>query len=377
MTLNACGPVVETERIIDEFQDAPESGEKLAFSLAVVVPGLLMLEGVCSLIWVGSDYTKFRESLPIAIESPEAFHARHDAEIGWEHIPGVQIKDFYGPGRNITINSDGFRGDEEYLGKKPPDRIRLVLLGDSFTLGYGVDDAQTYSAHLARLNPTVQAVNVGQGGYSIGQCYLWHRRVGKQLEPDSVVFAFILDDIWRMESGRLANGYAMPGFEVRDGSIHVTDQPVPDKVTTGSVILEDGQTTDFFLERILVLRTVDALIGDRGNGRDLGLRTEQLRVAQAMFDEIHRELTAQKIPFVIMLMPELRELAVSSIFRNFAAARSIPLLDVHDVFSQTDPAIVETYYLPEQWHYFSETGNRFVAQELNAFLTRTVESYPK
>ena len=206
------------------------------------------------------------------------------------------------------------------------------------------------------------------------------------MEPDSVVFAFILDDIWRMESGRLANGYAMPGFEVRDGSIHVTDQPVPDKVTTGSVILEDGQTTDFFLERILVLRTVDALIGDRGNGRDLGLRTEQLRVAQAMFDEIHRELAARKIRFVMMLMPELRELAdqslaadyraVSSIFRNFAAARSIPLLDVHDVFSQTDPAIVETYYLPEQWHHFSEIGNRVVAQELNAFLTRTVEAYP-
>ena len=191
-----------------------------------------------------------------------------------------------------------------------------------------------------------------------------------------------------MESGRLANGYAMPGFEVSDGDggIHVTDQPVPDKVTTGSIIVEDGQTTDFFLERILVLRTVDALIGDSGNGRDLGLRTEQLRVAQTMFDEIHRELTAQKIPFVIMLMPELRELAdqslaadyraVSSIFRNFAAARSIPLLDVHDVFSQTDPVIVETYYLPEQWHHFSEIGNRVVAQELNAFLTRTVEAYP-
>jgi len=48
--------------------------KKLAFALAIVVPGLLMLEGICSLIWVGSDYTKFRESLPIAIESPEAFH---------------------------------------------------------------------------------------------------------------------------------------------------------------------------------------------------------------------------------------------------------------------------------------------------------------
>lgn len=360
--------------------------KKLAFSLAIVIPGLLMLEGICSLIWVRSDYRTFRESLPIAIQSPEAFHARHDPEIGWEHIPGAHFKDFYGPGRNITINDDGFRGDEEYLGKKSADRFRLVLLGDSFTLGYGVDDAETYAAHLAKLNPTVQAVNMGQGGYSIGQCYLWHKRVGKQLEPDCVVFAFILDDIWRMVSGRLANGYAMPGFEVNDGGIHVTDQPVPDKITTGSIILEDGQTRDFFLERILVLRTVDALIGDRGNGRDLGLRTEQLRVAQAMFDEIHRELTARNVRFVMMLMPEQRELAdqslatdyraVSSIFRNFAAARLIPLLDVHDVFSQTDPASVQTYYLPEQWHHFSETGNHIVARELNKFLTQTVEAYP-
>ena len=119
----------------------------LAFSLAVIVPRLLMHEGICRQVWVVPDYRKFRRSLPIAIQSPEAFHERHDVDLGWEHVPGVEINDFYGPGRNITINGDGFRGHDEYLGKKPSDQFRLVLLGDSFTLGYGVDDAETYSTH--------------------------------------------------------------------------------------------------------------------------------------------------------------------------------------------------------------------------------------
>jgi hypothetical protein len=106
-----------------------------------------MLQGICSLIWVGTDYRKFRRSLPIAIQSPEAFHTRHDVEIGWKYVPGIEINDFYGTGRNITVNCNGFRGHEEYFGKKPSDRFQLMLLGDSFTLGYGVDDAETYSAH--------------------------------------------------------------------------------------------------------------------------------------------------------------------------------------------------------------------------------------
>ena len=128
------------------------------------------------------------------------------------HVPGTSLSEFYGPGRGLTINRDGFRGVEDYIGHKPKDRFRVVCLGDSFTLGYGVDDRDTFPARLERIEPRVQAVNMGQGGYSVGQCCLWHRRTGASLEADALVFAFIADDIWRMGGERMANGYAKPQF---------------------------------------------------------------------------------------------------------------------------------------------------------------------
>ena len=358
--------------------------KRIVITSVAVVLCIILLEGLCSFIWLVPDYFLNRREMPTAIQFMEEFHAKHDPQIGWVNIAGKRIENFYGPGRHITINNQGFRGLEDYLHSKPQERFRVICLGDSFTLGYGVDDNDTYSAQLVRINPTVQAVNMGQGGYSLGQSYLWYQRNGSRLSADCLVLALILDDIWRMTGGRMANGAAMPSFQLRDGKLHVSGQPVPSKIKTGERIVTDGYVVNFLIKRNALFRTVASFTGHVRDKSISERRGHQLRVALAILEEIHRQATAQGTPLVLMLMPEIHELTeqhrreiysmAADDIRRFAVQRSIPFLDLYAAFPQS--AQLPDYYLEEQWQHYSELGNRLVAEQLNAFLAETFPSYP-
>ena len=104
----------------------------------------------------------------------------------------------------------------------------MICSGDSFTLGYGVANDETWCARLEGLDPRIESVNMGQAGYGIDQAYLWFRRDGRPLARDVHVFAFILDDFRRMQE-RSFMGYAKPVLAVRDGRLVVENTPVPSR----------------------------------------------------------------------------------------------------------------------------------------------------
>jgi hypothetical protein len=55
----------------------------------------------------------------------------------------------------ININSRGFRGAEFRQGDGP----RLVIIGDSFTFGHGVEDSEAYPAILSSMFTNVEVIN--------------------------------------------------------------------------------------------------------------------------------------------------------------------------------------------------------------------------
>jgi len=355
--------------------------KRTLFATIAVVMGLSLLEGLCSFGWLLRDYVRFREELPVAVRFREEFHTQHDPEIGWVNVPETRIEDIYGPGRSITINADGYRGLDD-VGEKAPGQFRLLCLGDSFTLGYGVDDRDTYPAQLEAIDPDVQVVNMGQGGYSLGQCYLWYLRDCDRLEVDGIVLAFILDDIWRMGEGRLANGAAAPGFELHDGALRVTGQPLPPPIPTGKPIVDERKRVRFLIDHNAIMRSVDAVAGTMPQ-IELYTSQEKFQVALRIIAELQAESTARNVPLLVMLLPELREItdsrdaetyhAAADVLRVFTADHGLPFLDLHDAFAQSDP--VDSNYLQEHWHHYSERGNRLVARQLHDFLTENLPGY--
>lgn len=98
----------------------------------------------------------------------------------------------------VSVNAHGFRGPELRLGKRAAE-LRLVALGDSFTEGFYVDDAQTYPAQLQlaleEAGRDVEVINAARGGGSIDRfVQIWERCV-KPLEPDVVLVTFVSNDL--------------------------------------------------------------------------------------------------------------------------------------------------------------------------------------
>lgn len=117
-------------------------------------------------------------------------------ELGHEHTPNTE--GFY-MGVPVTINSLGLRDDEVSLAK-PDGVVRILMLGDSVTFGWGVLQDDTVSAKLEKLlNETpgatrIEVVNSGVGNYNTVQEITYFLSRGIELDPDIVVLNFFIND---------------------------------------------------------------------------------------------------------------------------------------------------------------------------------------
>jgi lysophospholipase L1-like esterase len=119
-----------------------------------------------------------------------------DEELGW--VPRPNVNGLHTQRRSFdsrfTTNSLGFRGPE--VRDRSDSIYRIVVLGDSFTWGFGVDDDETYAHYLGTLISGVEVVNLGVTGYGLRQIIGYYRRVGFDLRPDVVVLGLCLNDIF-------------------------------------------------------------------------------------------------------------------------------------------------------------------------------------
>jgi hypothetical protein len=122
-----------------------------------------------------------------------------DPELGEIPVPRQQARRFYPGVYDFTYsnNSQGFRGSREY-GLKQPGDFRLLLLGDSFTYGFGVNDDQTFARHLElylRQNYLpAEVINAGCPGKGTDYELKVFQTVGAQLHPDLTVVCFFAND---------------------------------------------------------------------------------------------------------------------------------------------------------------------------------------
>ena len=82
---------------------------------------------------------------------------------------------------------------------KDPDVPRVLFLGDSVTLGWGVDDADTWIREAGRrldaAGRPAELLNAGHLQYNTIQEVDWLRAHGPALAPDLVVLTFVVNDL--------------------------------------------------------------------------------------------------------------------------------------------------------------------------------------
>ena len=113
-----------------------------------------------------------------------------DQNIGWKSKQGVYdviASEEYKIKTILTILGDKSR----YSGKSSSDK-EIIIIGGSFTQGWGVNDNETYAYKLQKKLKNFSIKNYGQSGYSGVQSYLLLKELlEKQKNPKLIIYGFI------------------------------------------------------------------------------------------------------------------------------------------------------------------------------------------
>jgi lysophospholipase L1-like esterase len=232
------------------------------------------------------------------------------------HFPNREGR-YYGI--EIRMNSLGMR-DDERTAAKPEGKKRIVFLGDSFTLGWGVPFESIITKQLEQmLNRTAkryEVINMGVGNYNSSMEVELFKLKGLRLDPDMVVLMYFANDT----------------------------EPTPYMNAFSYAVLRRSYLLGYLTERV-------KLLGMRGNpGHELldyyrRIYSEGF-AAREMNTEALRELVRlcrdRGIKLLMVNIPDLRRLRgypfpfATDHIRRLAAEAQVPFLDLLPVFETYD-----------------------------------------
>ncbi len=115
----------------------------------------------------------------------------------------------------FTINGNGFRDKRDFAYEKPEGTRRVLVLGDSYTIGYEAQQHATYAAILGRYlrgkGFSVEILNAGMAGSSSAEELIFLEQEGVRYNPDFIVLGFCGDDF---EENVRTNFYKLRGGEL-------------------------------------------------------------------------------------------------------------------------------------------------------------------
>jgi len=188
-------------------------------------------------------------------------------QIGYRFIPGLQTRELHeGGGFLLRTNGAGYRCSHEFEKQKKTGTFRILLFGDSYTAGMGVNDQARYGEQLEGLRPGVEVFNFGLPGSGTDMQYMSWRTDAQGIEHDLVVISVMVENILRivqthrpyltLEGEELL--FAKPYFELaEDDSISLRHVPVPKEARSTDENLADSD------QRFLALRNFVNKLGPR------------------------------------------------------------------------------------------------------------------
>jgi len=142
---------------------------------------------------------------------------RADGLLGWSHRPDWETVHETGD-FHVTVRTDD-RGLRRTPRPEAPETsgYRILVLGDSFAFGWGVEDAETFAVELAKglESPAgashVEVLNAGVAGWSADHYGLFLKARGFDLEPDLVLVVPSENDLSDLAASRLTlDGSGLP-----------------------------------------------------------------------------------------------------------------------------------------------------------------------
>ena len=285
-------------------------------------------------------------------------HAPHPTR-GWSMVPATQVHRY---GTTVTSNREGFRSLHDFA--NTPDRYQVIIVGDSFTFGDGIDDTETWPYMLERRDPRLNVLNMGGTGYGTDQMYITLRESIGLYRPQLVIAAFISDDLGR--ALLTFRDFKKPRFVLRNNELVLTNTPIG---TEDEVYREARLRADHLspiqlvnLARALRWRATEAKSPCDPNGECTTLNTR-------LFEEMSQVSIARGAEFMMAYVPYGPELVDAGVARDGEAFFSNYRRTHHGDFFDPRPAFLAASIAKSPGHY-AAPENQLLADLVYAEILR-------
>lgn len=329
-----------------------------------------------------------------------------DGDEGYKLAPGYRGRSYNRTEFDhlVSVNALGVRGAE--MGAKRDGVKRVLVLGDSFAFGVGVEDDETFPARLPALVATqerspgqemlgVETINSGIPGLGAPQQVRWLERHGLAMEPDAIVLAvFLGNDLqdataeavsWRIVDGQMVGKDKTPRWRhwlyfkshlyalIKSAAPSGIQQRVRERL--GLSEATSDRLSYGVLEVYAKPQSEVSRDGEVGTAKAL----DRL---MTIADERNLPVAAMLIPEVAQASPErwrtvlaqldadpagYDALAPNRVFEKLLGARGIPVLDLTTSLSAAIDRGEQPYF--ERDRHWSASGHAIAAEELATFLT--------
>lgn len=161
----------------------------------VLIFSLIMSFGVVVFCFVIAEIT-LRLFAPQNTEpNPRGLYAK-DPELDFVLAPKISGVS-KSPEWNVKVETNSIGIRERELTKKAIGERRILILGDSFTFGSGVEVEEVYPRQVEGFLqsgglPNFTVINAGVPAYSTFQEVIWFERIVDLIQPDAVILGFFL-----------------------------------------------------------------------------------------------------------------------------------------------------------------------------------------
>jgi lysophospholipase L1-like esterase len=300
---------------------------------------------------------------------------KYDSRLGWAHQPrqeGIfetpEFRTF------VRINENGLR-DRPHSYERQNDGERLLVLGDSFAWGYGVEESDRFS-QLLETSLDVEVINAGVSGYSTDQELLWYSSEGIKYETDLVILVLAGNDVGDNDREIVSTIYYKPKFVLEDGQLIPKGYPVPKTGSQGRLIYSLSQRSAFAY--FLIQRYFDLLslygkmkgnsdpANARGSGTSVSAKNEPFELTIALLHEMRNIAELRKAKFMIVATDRWWNGPSGETYKDFINRLRTEGFLVLDVESKPgfDP---EEMLIPNDGHW-NQAGHEFVAEKIKAFI---------
>ncbi len=298
---------------------------------------------------------------------------KYDPVLGWAHQPG-QEGIFETPQFRtyVRINEKSLR-DRSHSYKRQNARGRVLVLGDSFAWGYGVEESERFSQLLEK-SMDAEVINAGVSGYSTDQELLWYKNEGIKYETDLVILELAGNDVGDNDRQLVSTIYYKPKFVLEDGQLVLTGSPVSKTSPPGRLIYSVSQhstLTYFLVQRyfdLLSLYSKSKVNSDHASSPVSGVSAEKedFKLTIALIDEMRNIAESKKAKFMIVATDRWWDSSSGGTYKDFINALQNEGFLVLDVESMPgfDP---EEMLIPNDGHW-NQSGHKFVAEKIKAFI---------